>query len=580
MAFMIIAANVVGAALLAAVLLASGARLRQLLRIPLSPGIRWAADLTFGAGVCAFWVLGLGLFGLLGPVPLTIGLIIQAATARWRHVHRPQLALLVAATAGLPNLIVALDPPHFYDAMVYHLGLPWQALQEGAWASHPENVFSAFPPLAQLVATPALTWGGLRVPALLHWFAWVCAAVAAGALVRRLGAGKAASLLATAATMLLPSTPLVPGFPAAEGWFLAALIPALALTVPRLSKPSALPGAMLLTGLAVAARVQGLTWAAIIAGIWLLRQRSLMPVTRALPWLVIGAAPWWVKNMVLLGDPLAPVLWNREGLDTLWRDGAALLKGGMPPLDILANLPIILSPAAPVMVPLLILAALAMAGTRSSRTAFTAALIGLLLWAATGALPRFLTPTIVLLLATVLSWRRHIVPRWLGFGVVACVLLFGAATQLRWLPLVHPLAILPLSFAEAAPLVAPNPPFAAFVEADAALPPDARILLVGDSRAFGMPRPFVVTSQHDPCVLRKLIEGMDPPGLVAQDLAHTGISHLVVNTGEMDRLSGDYPVAPYKTTRGEARWAEFLRFLGPPVLERDGVFFYEIRISR
>ncbi len=37
-----------------------------------------------------------------------------------------------------------------------------------------------------------------------------------------------------------------------------------------------------------------------------------------------GSAPWWVKNLVLLGAPFAPVGWHREGLDTLWRDGGVL----------------------------------------------------------------------------------------------------------------------------------------------------------------------------------------------------------------------------------------------------------------
>ena len=38
-----------------------------------------------------------------------------------------------------------------------------------------------------------------------------------------------------------------------------------------------------------------------------------------------GALPWWGKNLVLLGAPLAPLGWQREGVETLWRDGGVLL---------------------------------------------------------------------------------------------------------------------------------------------------------------------------------------------------------------------------------------------------------------
>lgn len=205
-----------------------------------------------------------------------------------------------------------------------------------------------------------------------------------------------------------------------------------------------------------------------------------------------------------------------------------------------------------------------------------AALIGLLVWAATGALPRFLTPTLVLLLATILSWRRPAVSRWLGFAAAACVLAAGIMTQLRWMPLVHPASILYLSYTEAAQFVAPNPPFSAYRDADAVLPVNARVLVVGDARGFGLPRRFVVTSQHDPCILRRLMEGDDPPEFMARDLTDNGISFLFVNSKEMQRLSDNYPVAPWKTSRGEGRWAELLRHLGPPVLERDGVQLYRI----
>ena len=67
-----------------------------------------------------------------------------------------------------------------------------------------------------------------------------------------------------------------------------------------------------------------------------------------------------------------------------------------------------------------------------------------------------------------------------------------------------------------------------------------------------------------------------PIGRFPEILTGRGITHLVVNTGELARLSGDYPVAPWKTIRGEARWKAFLRTLGAPVAVRDGIETYEL----
>jgi hypothetical protein len=546
------------------------------LRLPVGPGERWAANLSLGAALCSLWVLALGLVGLLGPVPLAAGILAQAALGRWRRPRSLPMPILVATAAGITHLVIALGPPHFYDAMVYHLGLPWQALQEGGWSAHPENVFSAFPPVAQLVATPPLAWEALRAPGLLHWFAWVCAATAAGSLARRLGAGSGASLLLTAAAMLLPTAPLLPGFPAAEGWFLAALVPALCLTLPGSSRSGAVPGAMLLAGVAASTRVQGLPWALLILTVAVWRRSRPSTLVRGLALFVVGASPWWLKNLVLLGDPIAPLLWSREGLDTLWRDGASLLRSGMTPLDVVTKLPLILAPIALTVAPLLALAALAAARVRSSRPALLVALAGLLAWAATGALPRFVTPVLLLLAAVVLSWRRSLVSTVAGALLVAVTLGHGLITQMRWLDYVHPVVIVPRSFVDAAPLVSPNPPFAAFAEADRALPDDAVVLVVGDSRPFGLPRRVIVTSQHDPDLLRPLIEGSATTEAVVRDLLAQGVTHLAVNDGELERLAAGYPIEPWRTTRGKSRWIALRRALEPPVVDRQTVRIYEL----
>ena len=577
MPILVILTNILGAAVMVAILTASGARVRRWFRLPIGPADRWATDLVIGAGLCSLWILALGLVGLLQMPIVVAGVAVQAAIGRWRGNRRPVRPLVIAAVAGLPNLFIAVGPPHFYDAMVYHLGLPWQALLEGGWTAHPEDLFSAFPPLAQMTAVPALALDLFRVPGLVHWWAWVAASVAAGGLARRLGAPRSVGYLVTAAAMVLPVTPLVPGFPAAEGWFLAAMIPATGAALTQRQRPISMIIMMLLLGLATATRIQGLVWLAILLGLRMFTYRSPALMLRGVGLFLLGSSPWWLKNLVLLGDPLAPVFWKREGIETLWRDGAALMKLGLSPMALGQRLPALLAHLGPAILPTLVAAVLAAVLIRRKRPLLAAALLGMAAWAATGALPRFFAPTLLLLIITASFWgQASRLFRAAAVIVVGGNLVMGLVIQSHWLTLVHPLELLKQNFVDAAPLVAPNPPFAAYRALDAMLPQDATILLVAEPRIFGVPRAVIAPSQHDPSPLQTLCEGNTPPSFFAKTLRRQGITHLVINDGELARLGGNYPVAPWKTSRGEGRWWAFIRLLGTPIDQRDGVKTYAL----
>ncbi len=576
MPILLILANLCGAAVMIIILTASGARVRRWLRLPTSPSDRWATDLVIGAGLCSLWIMALGLVGLLQTPPIIAGMAAQAVIGRWKGHRRPVRPLVIAAVAGLPNLIVAVGPPHFYDAMVYHLGLPWQALLEGGWSAHPEDLFSAFPPLVQMTAVPALALDLFRVPGLVHWWAWVAAAVAAGGLAHRFGASRPVGNLVTAAVMLLSITPLVPGFPAAEGWFLAALIPAVGASLAQRHRRSSVVIMMLLLGLATATRVQGLVWLGILLGLRLLTNRSPALLLRGLALFLLASSPWWLKNLILLGDPLAPVFWNREGIETLWRDGAALMKMGLSPMTLTGRLPALLAHLGPAILPTIVGAGLAAVLIRRKRPFFAAALLGMAAWAGTGALPRFFAPSLLLLIITASYWGKKRLFRLAAVTVVGANLVIGLVIQTHWLGLVHPLDLLAHDFVDAAPLVAPNPPFAAYRALDEVLPQDATILLIGEPRIFGVPRTVIAPSQHDPSPMQTLCEGNAPPSSFAETLRLQGITHLVINDGELTRLGDSYPVAPWKTNRGEGRWWTFIRLLGPPLDQKDGVRTFSV----
>src|SRR6185503_2228017 len=135
-----------------------------------------------------------------------------------------------------------------------------------------------------------------------------------------------------------------------------------------------------------------------------------------------GNALWRLKNLLLLHDPMAPLMWHREGIETLFRDsGAQVLTATAGLAGFLAALGSALRPQLGYLLPLALASLLAVVGREASRgdaatasagaahegaaartrcrVILLAALLGLAAWAATGTLPRFLAPTLALLLA-------------------------------------------------------------------------------------------------------------------------------------------------------------------------------------
>ena len=55
-----------------------------------------------------------------------------------------------------------------------------------------------------------------------------------------------------------------------------------------------------------------------------------------------------------------------------------------------------------------------------------------------------------------------------------------------------------------------------------------------------------------------------------------GFTHLLVNQGELSRLAGSYPVAPWRDTAGWRRWNALLAALGPPELQVGGVQLFAL----
>ena len=579
-------------------LAAVGARARRVARLPIAPDLRLPVDFLLGSFALSSAYVIAGMLGAFRPGALLPLACILAVVGRYRGLARQARRLAPFAAATLILLPVAAAPPFFHDALVYHLGLPWQALQEGRLASHPEDLFSSFPPLFQMMAAGPLAAGLERLPALLHLASFVLAGQALAALSRRIGAPPSLAVLSGATLPLLPSGALVPALPAAEGFLAAPLLAALALALAGRNGRGGPLLAGLLAGIGVASRLQGIPWAAVVIAIIVLRAR---PVPQGLPMerrfgpgsvlrqagiaglgVMAGSLPWWLKNLVLLGDPLAPLGWRREGVETLWRDASSTMHLWSGAAGWLVGLCAALTPHLSYLAPLILASILSLVAARGSgrRAIACAAILGLLVWSLTGSLPRFLTPTLAVLLALAASsggaGRIGVLTASLSLGVTAALGLAFTAGEIDRLGGPRLAIADPLAWPPALVVHNPAPAFAAARW----LPGDARVLFIGETRGFGFPRRFVVPSQHDVSPLREPLETL-PSAEAARDwLLGAGFTHLLVNRGELNRLAATHPVAPWRSEAGRKRFQDLLGLCTPPRILEGEVGIFALRPSQ
>ena len=556
-----------------AIATATGARVRRIARFPVPATLRATADVALGSLALSLAILVLGLLGAWTAAALATVVILAALSGAWREAVRDARTVWVPAATSAPLLLVALGAPFFYDARVYHLGLPWLGWLEGGLRPHPETVFSAFPPLARLLYAVPLAAGIERAPAVVHLAVTVAAAAAAGGLARRLGGSRAAATGVAVAIPYLATAPLVAAFPIAEAWTLAGIVGAvaLALTGPR----SASAGAGVLAGIAVASRLQGVPWAAIVIATVAFRHRDPRAIVRAIAGVVAGASPWWLANLVLLGRPFAPIGWDRPGIETLYRDASSHLQQAAGAADLARRVLGALAGQTPLLGALALGAIGAWVAMRRARIggALAIAAAGALAWSLTGALGRFLAPVIMVLLASAASGRRRVgaAIATLAIGVVLVPGLVSSWNVWQVLGGTALLADTPAVLAR----LSVNDPAAAFA-ACARLPDAARVLLVAEPRGLGCPRPFEAPSQHDPSPLAAILDREPNPEGTTRALRDAGFTHVLVQVPELQRLAPDYPVEPWSGVAGRSRFVAWTRTLGTAVVQAGGAVVYAL----
>ena len=549
-------------------------------------GGRTAGDRWVRGWTAAWWVVAL-VAQAAGPGPsvwvgfaaLSFGLWRASAMIR----ERPRAALLFAASlaAGAPLWLL---PPYFYDTLVYHLGLPWTWLANRTFAIVPHNLFSNFPAAAPTIFLLPVAAGLPEAAAGLHWATFVVALVALARLAGRLGAGRyrwvAPALLVGCWHAVWIAT-----VAAADHLVLLGIIVMTDhLVAGNESRRTRILGAGLAFGLALAAKYTAVVPAAAVLA-------AAAVAAFAVSWWagVLGVAAssfWWVRNLVVTGNPVFPLGWAlfgghgwsaaddqrylalvREGVG-----GAASIPAGLAHLVVP---PVGLGWWVVAILPLAVLAISGRGPRRERRLVAVAAVLALAGWLVTSQTTRYALPLAALVAALAAAGVAGLTarPARLVLGLLGVTVVLGVLNLSTFLFGVLRVGRVWRGEASAEAWrhsVTLDDPLPAYRRCAAGLPRQARILVVGEGRSWGCPRPHQVSSPYDEQLAQNVVENSASASAAAQRLRATGFTDLVINWGEVARLGGPgYRVLRWTTPAAAARWRELLERFTTPVF-RDG----------
>jgi hypothetical protein len=500
----------------------------------------------------------------------------------WRVVPRIGF-VLIAAPFFLTMLLGSMLPAIDFDVIEYHLEGPKEYYQAGRIAFLPYNVYTSMPfgvEMLHLLGMEVLDdwWTGAMVGQLLVALHAPAATVLIVRAARLWGSPRAA-WVAGIVYLTTPWVYRIATIPYVEGplcYYHAALIWALAMTTPArapsakaaqpvdlgelgrkpgdagLGHPSS--GMAVLTGLlaggAMSCKYPALVSAVLPFGAWTMiasaRQRSASTVLRfALGWAAI-MSPWLIKNVVDTGNPVYPLAYRVFGarhwspaLDAKWSSAhgtrpirASLLVDSV--LDV-AGRSDWQSPLYAVLAPLAFLNPFWR--RRAALLWGYCAYLFLTWWLLTHRLDRFWLPILVplaILAGLGADWTRsRIWTAWLAVVMTLLIITNFAynSTALAGLnEWTHDLRALRTSV--------PARVNGGLANLDATLPPDAKVLLVGQAAVFHLNHAIVYNTVFNEETIETLARDR-PPHEVAAALRKMGVTDVYVDWFEIERYRSD-----------------------------------------
>jgi hypothetical protein len=601
--------------------------------------------LTFsaGLGLAAFslMTLGLGFLGLLYRwlfwALLGVGGLLlwrefrdlgralrQAQIPRPRGVWPQFLSLFIAATLFLA-LTTALLPPTAWDSLVYHLVGPERYLEAHRLTFEFDNYYLFFPSFVEMLFTAGMALKGDIVPQLIHFGYLLLTLGALGAFAARYWQGRS-GLLAVALFLSIPTAVLIATWSYVDlalTFYSFAALYALLNWLPGARSVKSRQGdnqppsvgwlvlAGLFGGAALSIKYTAVLTLAVLGAVLLWSTlRGRLPARRFL-WggLVIAglallvAAPWYIKNAIVAGNPLYPLVWGGSEwneIDTRWLlaigDEMSLVDLLLVPwtLTVVGTQGTVAfdSTYSPLFLTLLPLLLIVQRKARGLGELLLAATVGYLFWIASSAAAY----------GTFVLQGRQVLPIFAPLSLLCAYSLEGlniwdrpGFSLQRVLKMVTGLTLIVGLFSQILLTLGLNPlPYLvghqsrdAYLDlyisqnlhqtityANETLTPDDKIFFVWELRSYGLDVP------HEADTLlnnfpQRLAQYGSPEGVLA-GLHQEGFTHILVNQYIYPWILTDYPI----TTQEQAAWEEFQRrFLTEErVIHKEGDFLVLYRL--
>ena len=462
----------------------------------------------------------------------------------------------------------AIWPTVFYDDLVYHLGVPRQALLTGTWPAMQGMHYSFMPAGWDAAYVLPLALGGGSGPQLMNLvtlalFAWAACRLCL------LGGSAAAAIAATTLLVVAPMTGALGAFAGNDLFVALALCVALERLLASRGERPIVVG--LLAGAAWAAKYSALPACAAIALAAAISRKAGWGRRFATASLVGGvtvltAAAWTARSWIMTGNPIYPAFYGTLGGRFWSAESAASVAGQVSHGGVGDR-----GPAAFVQaLPDLLFHSDTLGNPSGINSIFLVlALVGFLRWRRVRHAPVLLVVAVI----TYIGWCMTSLNLRYALFLLVVLAPFATATiqialnrcgRLSSVPIRRMVLPAALVLAVAGPSVelvrrhlkqyAAEAMFGGTPRADmhvtrlnlaaAAramvddLPDDARILLVGEGRIGLLPRPALASSAYDTSDLARLTREVDSVDELNGRLKD--FSHVVVNFRELERFRKDY----------------------------------------
>jgi hypothetical protein len=597
--------------------LASGSYLLRLLK--LSYGSKCEHLLfssAIGVAILAYAVFGLGIMHLLYAqvvygilIALTI-LSIWQFKALWasvchyvqRSYHIAKLDLaLCAILSGLLgyHLLGTLIPPLLFDALVYHLAIPKLYILNHSIEYIPYSFFSNFPFFMEMLYTLGLLVQGPIVVNGLNYGIHLLMLTGLYTFTRTYFNHRIA-LVSVLIFYTVPWVGMESFLPYIDvGLALYALLSLYAL-VNWISRKQT--GWLLVcgvcSGVGVSIKYLG-THNALLMGlsvigwhIWRKTHRSEKPANAhsplhdmlifAMPACVCGA-PWYIKNMIFTGNPIYPFVfgggeWSADMLQrymtayhvnfgSFFQSLSAFLK---LPWELAFSLNLTPSniPIGPVFLIFLPLLVFVKHVSPFIKYLLAASMVLVVFWFNTSPQSRFLIPTLPLLSVATAYTLEHLSVEartaWLkrvGYALLLIVLLSNVGWEMIYVhSIFDPFGVIMGVESKHDYLSRKRPDIYPITRyANETLPPDAKIMFIGDTRGYYADRPFIANTAHDKTPIVELAQTANTVDEMAERLRELGVTHIIFNRREGARLYKDYLYLHWKAPEDEQLFWEFYR---------------------